>query len=443
MNADETVPVGAANADDTALKYIRENLPAVDSKVAELAAWHDGYRRASKGRFNLFTVLREIHNETGLHSRYLAHLLNPQDSWESHHDCGLLFLSLFLRVINKSGVVKDDGSKQFGTLESLKLTDLDCARVCVTTEKFLGGQGRLDIFIEIDGWGVVGIENKINAGEGDDQIKRYAEYLEEHYRRQNKVLLYLTKDGIAAKSAGAYTNSYYRISYKEHILPWIEECLCETYQHVNINQALQQYKNVLYQIIYGRSPMDEDHMKELVAILEQYPQLFDHWGDIKQGRERLRKRYTDLFFAKMREVLRQDGLKIGQADARQYLPIEGSHSVAAEQGQFIFMIAFEEEWESANEAYLYVQIVPNCFRANGTSPPNDQLAVFNRLYQHMHYLSEMREVIPPHIPAGRRFVVVLKGTKCWDEEALNAAKKVVEYIKSVENEWAVAVSGAN
>jgi len=447
MNVNDVVSGNVAQTGDIDFETLRAVLSDVGRQVTELSVRYEGHRKAAKARFNLFTVLLDETDECRLHSRYLAHLLDPHGRCRGAHDCGPLFLKLFLQILSEGVPAHDGHIERLACLETLKLPDWDYANVRVEIERSLGDEGRLDILITIGGWGVIAIENKIGAGEGDKQIGRYAKYLRDRYQRA--VLLYLTKDGRAAASAGGFEDRYHRISYEDHILLWLEQCLRETYQYANINQALQQYKNVVHQLIHGRSPMDEEQMNELVKLLRDCPMFLngENWSHIKKARERLLRDCVDKFFAKLREEIQRGNaeLKIGawRPEGRGgRMPLANPQSVAAKRGRFKFEVNVDDCWDDSDgtscEGDVYVQLVPD---RNGVPLTQEESSTFARLRCCMGKDFPELEAARSDRPAGRLMVACLWGTKTWDKEAVDAAKKVIEYIDCTNRRWSEAASG--
>lgn len=75
--------------------------------------------------------------------------------------------------------------------------DLDFERVCVETQKSVGGSGRLDLWIEAREQSgerhAIVFENKIEAPEGEGQLRSYERYLRERpEKRERRTLIYLT-----------------------------------------------------------------------------------------------------------------------------------------------------------------------------------------------------------------------------------------------------------
>lgn len=166
----------------------------------------------SDERFNLFYILRASKDEV-LHSRMLGELLNPK----GRHGHRESFLKLFIQQLNLG----------------LELPN-NYDQVNISLEKYIGQitdyeGGRLDIEITI-GDTLIIIENKIYASDQDKQLARYHNYA----KGKKHFLLYLTLYGHepSVESISNYENTrlilgkdFYIISYKEHIINWLDKCL--------------------------------------------------------------------------------------------------------------------------------------------------------------------------------------------------------------------------
>jgi len=278
----------------------------VTHKLHEIQVEREAHLRATKSRFNLFTVLLGIGDETRLHSNYLAHLLNPNDT----HDCGPLFLKLFLGVLREQGVKPHAHDADPETLSMFNGFACDNVRV---HREFPVKEGRLDILIESTGCGAIAIENKIWASEGNQQIQRYATFLERSNYPQS-VLLYLTLDGKQSKTPPD-NKQYYRISYKDHIIPWLEQCLQATGLYVNINQALRQYKDVIHQLVDHRSPLEKQYMDMTINIIKEHPEILTHLGDITDAKDQLMEEHKTTFFNGIRRGLERRGFTIRSTES--------------------------------------------------------------------------------------------------------------------------------
>ncbi len=154
-------------SEDEDLEKLKKSLKDIVPELDRLSVEHETHVKSTKGRFNLFTVLLGIGDETRLHSRWLAHLLDPQGA----HDCGPLFLRLFVQMLRRGVQQHADDDKLDKQLENF---NFESAR----TEKEKETQsGRIDILIHSNN-GLIAIENKIWAAEQTCQISRYGDYLQ-------------------------------------------------------------------------------------------------------------------------------------------------------------------------------------------------------------------------------------------------------------------------
>lgn len=125
-------------------------------------------------RFNILDYLRD--DELGL-SRIIADLLNPKAS----HGQGALFLRTFLA----------------GLKVPPHWLDLDKSGITVEVERRITADRRIDVAVQIvvgDAAHCLAIENKPYAGDQENQVKDYLEYLKEKYV-DRFLLIYLSPTG--------------------------------------------------------------------------------------------------------------------------------------------------------------------------------------------------------------------------------------------------------
>ena len=166
--------------------------------------------------FNVFNILNLTSDELS-HSRIIAMLLNPKGD----HGMGSLFLRRFLETTN------------------VECIGIDFSGAVVEREKPIEG-GRPDIVITTNVKEII-IENKIYAQDQGEQLSRYSNY------NKDAVLLYLILDGHPSKSAKEDTH-YHRISYKEHILKWLEICIRESENNTFLWGTISQYVLLVKQL---------------------------------------------------------------------------------------------------------------------------------------------------------------------------------------------------
>lgn len=177
--------------------------------------------------FNIFKIIGLTSNEVRVHSAFIAELLNPKGS----HGQGALFLNLFIKELN------------------LK-TELNGDKVIVEIEKSIGTKtentgGRIDTFISDNSGKSIIIENKIYAGDQENQLIRYNTFAQR--RKCPYELLYLTLEGKDAsqKSVGAEKIIYKSISYKNEITHWLETCQKEIGSQLVLREGITHYINLI------------------------------------------------------------------------------------------------------------------------------------------------------------------------------------------------------
>lgn len=140
------------------------------AQVRALRLAEENAKRSSRSRtaddFEPISLLRPLEPDL---SRVLAFLLNPQET----HEQGTLFLSAFCRSLQSCRSCAKSGAFPEGTLPSI-LGEHTQAAVEYSVDE---GVGRFDILLR-EGNAFLAIENKPWAHEGDEQLKRYAKWLQ-------------------------------------------------------------------------------------------------------------------------------------------------------------------------------------------------------------------------------------------------------------------------
>lgn len=211
-----------------------ENVSRLLSEVQDILKFN---RRVD---YNIFSAIGLKSKET-IHSSILASFLDPS----ARHGLGSTFLSLFIEQINE-----------------LHDFNFNASDAKVETEKSApaeGVNGRIDIFISSEDLEketikkALIIENKLNAGDQDRQLIRYAAWANEN--KYDYKILYLTLDKHEARSYST-TGKEICISYCDHILPWLEKCIEKAALAPDVREPLNQYHiyitNLIKQIIMDR-----------------------------------------------------------------------------------------------------------------------------------------------------------------------------------------------
>ena len=189
--------------------------------------------------FNVFALCGVDHYELW-HSKILAEFLNPGGS----HGQGTQFLQSFAEMFLSGCVFSDDTSVSTEVTSYIK--DL---RI-----------GRFDILIEdIAKKSVCIIENKIFAGEQEEQLNRYHEWLKTNRSGWNSCLVFLTLDGHMSATMSD-ENQYLRIAYVSDtnhlsLADWIEECANSVKEIPRLCYTFVQYKDHIQKLANGDKAM--------------------------------------------------------------------------------------------------------------------------------------------------------------------------------------------
>ena len=149
--------------------------------------------------FRLFDYLRT--DEYGL-SRCLVDLLDPQGK----HGQGRVFLDLFLARIEAAAWVGSDRCHS------------------VVAEKVIENGRRIDIYLKFDS-GVIGIENKPWAGDQNQQLKAYADWLKKDANDRNWLLIFFSNRDPSEKSI-------LKEERAEHTDKYFNRNICNIINHV-------------------------------------------------------------------------------------------------------------------------------------------------------------------------------------------------------------------
>ena len=204
----------------------------------------DAILDATGGRFNIFQTVGINHYEKK-HSLILSEFLDPYGS----HGLKDKFLNLFLKMIVQ---------KKF-------LFDFKLSNTTVNIE-YVIDDGIIDILIK-NPEQVIIIENKIYAGDQSEQLIRYNNFAEQNYSKGNFIILYLTLWGDEASKNSCGNVEYKRISYKDDIIKWLEECLKFSLRYPTVRETIIQYINHLKQLT--NQDMESKNSKEIVEILAE------------------------------------------------------------------------------------------------------------------------------------------------------------------------------
>ena len=223
------------------MKYLLE-------KVQEISKRYEEIDLISGSRFNVFNVLNITSDEVRLHSKFIAELLNPSGS----HGQGFVFLKLFTELIG--------------------IDDFDYESAKVEIEKYIGVKteetgGRIDIYVYDSNNNSIILENKIYANDQINQLVRYFNY-------SNKNVFYLNLLGIepTKESYGKLEidKDFKIISYKEHIICWLELCRKEAVELPLLREGITHYINLIKTLVgQSNNQAMENEVRNLIISSNQ------------------------------------------------------------------------------------------------------------------------------------------------------------------------------
>ncbi|MFG6685272.1 PD-(D/E)XK nuclease family protein [Mariniflexile sp. HNIBRBA6329] len=277
----------------------RENV--IISKTKTILEKQKKYLQESGEDFNIFSITKIERYENNTHSAMITELLNPKGS---HHQ-GAMFLDEFIKIIFSIVYQSKDENCD---LEK-KASDFIKAKPIVFQEKSIGTinldkgtGGRIDILIQSNETNII-IENKIDASDQLLQLERY-----NNYKPNKSIIFYLNLWGNEASnhSAGKLLahKDYYPISYQEHIVEWLENCIekcSNAYLKINIRQYLNLVKKITNQL--KDEFMDELEMMLINNLLEA-EQVANTFPVVKRKiREDFRKKFEIALYKRIPKEL--------------------------------------------------------------------------------------------------------------------------------------------
>ena len=286
-----------------------EKLESMLKQIKFLSDKLEAKKLRGNNDYNLFLALLDINDEVRLHSRFIYSLLDTS----SPHYQKELFLELFIKAC---------GLYDFGL-------NLQTAKVYKEYEN-------IDIYIT-DGAKHIILENKINAGDQEAQIKRYIKTVQKENDGEAEIyVLFLSPqgrepsdyslDGLKisnSKILDEYGNEvakFKAISYKEEIMKWLGSCLDEAGNLANLAAVISQYKNVIEKIYgtYKGVEMDTEEISKI--ILENYDivdEIRNKYFDIANA-NRLNEFMSNVKTELEKRLSQEWCVEIEEADTRRY-----------------------------------------------------------------------------------------------------------------------------
>ena len=254
------------------MEYSKESVKQLLNQVHTINESYKIVRKNTGEDFNLFQILGMETAEVKTHSKFLAELLNPKGS----HLQGDIFLKLFIDYLNKI-----NGEEENTFLLGENKIKLNSEKSKIEVEKHIGKitdneGGRIDITIEDSENRLICIENKIYAAEQDKQLLRYKNFGDKFTECH---LLFLTLNGNKCSTLNEEDGIVYAISYKKHIIEWLELCKKEAVNLPILRESIGQYINLIKKLTHQTTnkKMEKDLQKIILNNVEESRHIFQNF----------------------------------------------------------------------------------------------------------------------------------------------------------------------
>lgn len=266
-----------------------QRVESVLKQIKELKEEDEEIAKATGKNFNVFSVLGVERKEVR-HSAFLKDLLDPKGT----HSQGAVFLEHFLKLPLLLEKLPDSFRENFEEFQ--------------VESEALRGDGFIDILLEKDDACII-IENKIDAGDGEEQLNKYCKGAKEKGFEDEQIkLIYLTPNGKKPREeslAGQEPldpDSVICMSYESHITKWLEGCLKEVVGIARLYDILLQYQEMSKKLLKQPKKLT---MKISDILIREY----DLITELENSVTETKKRIQDQFFEKLKKITEVCGIE--------------------------------------------------------------------------------------------------------------------------------------
>lgn len=251
---------------------------ALISEARKIISNNNEKRKNSGGDFNIFSILGIERDEVFAHSNMIYSFLNP----DSGHFMGKEYLKLFVKHV-------------------MEINDpIELSKEWFAEREWPFSNGRIDFVVFSDSR-YAAIEMKIDASDQEAQLSRYEQYAKMQ-NRQNYDVFYLTIDGKDAseQSTAGLQKDYHRISFRKHIVDWLNLCIGITPISNKAYNALIQYRELIEKLISDQKGVEE--MSEILYSTANYRAYLE----LQKSEQVMKEEFLKKFFRSFEERLKRD-----------------------------------------------------------------------------------------------------------------------------------------
>ena len=305
-------------------------------------------------RADMFDVCGVAHYET-VNSKILAAFLRPESPFGFNGWFLLRFIGKFC-----GGLV------------------MDYAKTRIVTEHAIN-EGRLDIYLT-DGTSSVIIENKIEAADGDSQIRRYDTFAKNKYPGKYKII-YLTKFGDKASEDsldGLKDDDYTRLSYAKDIMGWLAECADFATGHPATQGVVINYINHIK--LFTGQDMDTESDNEIISKMCKTPESIGAVCAMEKNFNNMKLRLLENFLSQMDSICREIDANleyVAPPKDRNWMVANSGFNIRHHSWKY-FQIGFEFDSSKLNNLFVGIHLKEDA-KINDTQ----RKAVFAKLNEHL------------------------------------------------------------
>ncbi len=265
--------------EETILKDLLEKIKPIRLEYKKLEEKQFRY-------FNIFSILDIECKEVKLHSRFICKLLNPK----AEHKQKEKFLKEFLSILK-------DGKELANFFSDDELSTISVERET----------DNIDILISSKDKAIV-IENKIHADYVDNQLSRYKDTVKKQgYKEENIKTVYLTRYGDEVpknESDETVRKETILLSYKEHIVRWLEACIEKVASIPRVKETLQQYLESIKKLT--RRALNEEETMEVKKLFLDNKDYMKAFANAQEGFEKAKEKLWKKFWEELKKRFKNE-----------------------------------------------------------------------------------------------------------------------------------------
>lgn len=226
------------------------------TQVKTITEHYDKLALERGDKFNVFDIIGLRNSEVKMHSAMLRNLLDVNGS----HGMKERFLDLFIEELNTIKSLKD---KDFS--HNLSISESKAKAEEYAGEKGETEGGRIDLYIYDKQNNAIIVENKIYAGEQENQLIRYNNY------NSDAPIIFLTLEGDKPhsfkieKTEIDISEKVFCVSYRTNIINWLKKCHKESADKPLLREGIKHYINLIK--ILTNQTIDNEMEKDLLTLL--------------------------------------------------------------------------------------------------------------------------------------------------------------------------------